>query len=150
MRPLDSDASLEGRQRAVLDRVGRQLMQRDGNALRRTSAQHDVRPVKPNSRVAVLAIGRKLLSYQAAQVCGRPARLDKQLIRIRERLNPAPDCLLQAVGRIGLRKLHRRGDCGQDIPRPMLGLMGETLREFIGSLALGDVDHQVDRAKKIA
>jgi hypothetical protein len=65
------------------------------------------------------------LRDQTVQLGSRPARLHEERMNVRERLDAALDCVLEAFGRVGLRKMHGGLHGRQHVLGSMLGLAGE-------------------------
>ena len=97
-----------------------------------------------------MGVGRKLLLGQTVKVGSLPARLDEQPVDVRERLNASLDCLLETLGRVGLREMYRRLHGRQHVLGPMFGLASENGDLRLATLALGNVAGDFRRADDFA
>ena len=69
---------------------------------------------------------------------------------VRERLDASLDCLLETLGRVGLREMHRRLHGRQHVLGPVLGLASENGDLRLATLALGNVAGDFRRADDFA
>src|SRR6185437_1737375 len=113
------------RQRSVLCRVGRELVQEDCDGLGRARLQHHGWVVNLHARLSVPAVSRKLLHDQTVKLRSRPTGFHEQGMDLSERTDASLDQSLEIIRRIGMRTTHRCLHGGQNVFRSMLCLTRE-------------------------
>lgn len=92
--PRDLNRPVRHREGAILGGVCSQLMYGDRDGLSDVRFQQQVRTVKPNARVVLLALGRQFLRDETEQVGSGPPRLDEKPMGGCECLEASLDCAL--------------------------------------------------------
>jgi len=144
-RPLHLDAAGLGRERAVLHRVGGQLVQRQRQRVGGPRIEHDLRagPARLAWREPA-----ELGGGDVADLGPAPARGGQQGVGGGHRLEPAGEGLQESVergglaGRLGGQRLHRR----QHVLHPVVQLGHERVAGVVLGAPLSDVAHDADHA----
>ena len=137
--PFDLNAACGLRQRAVLDGVGRELVEGERHGLGRRLLQHQARTFNPCPLVAIVAIGGKLLNDQVVQIDAGPARSRERSTSVGERPQPAFYRRAQFVCRLGVRQMDGGLRQGQQVLRSMVRLAGQQIDLLLPPLLFGDV-----------
>ena len=118
--PGQTDLALDRRQRAVLGRIGGELVQRQRQPLRGRRLQRNIRPVELD--LVAGSVGREFLGDQRGEIGAMPARIGQQRVRARQRLDAALDRRDVIVDAFGARQPDDRLDDGERIAGAVIDL----------------------------
>ena len=139
--PLHGDAAARNRQRAVLGRVGRQLMQGKAQGLRRVGSDVQGRSIRFDTARIAAAECLELLAHELVERDAGPVLVDQQVLRCRQALHPADEPIQESVDRRAEPGgLLRHGlDDRQQVLGAVRQLVHHGAQQLLAAFALADV-----------
>lgn len=116
--PGDGEASVAFCQRAILGRVGGELVHGERQVLR--DRRHDVDPRTADGDAIGSAVRRKFFVHQAQQVGAAPARFGEQIVRRRHGADAALDRRREVRGAVRRHQRNDRLDHRQRVARAVV------------------------------